>query len=155
VATNVLIWYPQHPFEHAKKFLPAAMIRPPSPRPTHPPATARPLAASSCPLLALPRRLSRRIRHARAEWAPAAMPARVHHRQESGPGHRRWPPVHCCWPPVSQKGFSSFFEFILNVINLDEIWDSIWVKLTRFDYVRMKMTKFEYVRMKLTRFDIC
>jgi hypothetical protein len=47
--------------------------------------------------------------------------------------------------PQSHRRF--FFKFSLILfwmwLNLDEIWDSIWVKLTRFDYVRMKMTKFE------------
>jgi hypothetical protein len=69
--------------------------------------------------------------------APTPPPSRA-------PGHRRRPPGYRHRPlPVAldcRQGF--FFKLILNLLwmwlNLNEIWDSIWLKLTKFDYVRMK-----------------
>jgi hypothetical protein len=60
--------------------------------------------------------------------------------------------------PWLPQGF--FSSLLWMWLNLDEIWDSIWLKLNKFDYVGIKLTKFDYVTLKfnklrfsLTKFD--
>jgi hypothetical protein len=103
------------------------------------PSTARRVDFSPPPVASAPPRWQ--LHDAWAEGASTPTPAQVCHRQESG--HRpQTPAPHP--PPLATSHRRPFFSsFLWIYFECDEIWDSIWVKLTRFDYVRIKMTTFE------------